>query len=177
MSATADFQAIITPWNAFYAAVAGVSATFLGLLFVALALRPKMMSQQGPTGLRLWAGQTFHSFFVVLIVALFALIPSGSAQTLVVALVIVGAQGVHRVLTDARNSRADPNPQWSSARSMLRFGTPLAAYVVVLWVAQALWRGDLDAVDWLVAAVFCLLLSAGGNCWDLLREAGAETLA
>lgn len=171
------FQSSLAPWGGFYAAVAGVSATFIGLLFVALALRPRMMSTQGPTGLRLWAGQTFHSFFVVLIVALFALVPSDSAQTLVVALLIVGAQGIHRVLTDAWSSRADPNPQWSSARSMLRFGTPLAAYAVALWVAQALWRGDVGALDWLVAVVFGLLFSAGSNCWDLLREAGAEPAA
>jgi hypothetical protein len=33
-------------------------------------------------------------------------------------------------------------------------------------------RGDADAVGWLVATVFFLMMSAAGNCWDLLREIG-----
>jgi hypothetical protein len=33
-------------------------------------------------------------------------------------------------------------------------------------------RGNAEAVGWLVATVFFLMMSAAGNCWDLLREIG-----
>src|SRR4051794_39379263 len=117
---TTAFGETLTAWNEFYTAVAGITATLVGLLFVSLALKPTMMTAAGPTGLRVWAGQTFHSFFVVLVVSLVALIPGDSAMGLIITLGIVGVQGLVRVVVDVRQSRLDPDPRWSSTRSLLR---------------------------------------------------------
>jgi len=171
---TTALGATLTAWNAFYSAVAGITATLVGLLFVALALKPAMMTAAGPTGLRVWAGQTFHSFFVVLVVSLVALIPEDSAMGLIITLGIVGVQGLVRVVVDVRQSRLDPDPHWSSPRSLLRFGLPIAAYLLCLWIAQALARGDVDALDWLLAVVFSLLFSASSNCWEVLKDVGNQ---
>ena len=46
------FGATLTVWNEFYTAVAGIAATLVGLLFVALEFNPSMMTATGPTGLR-----------------------------------------------------------------------------------------------------------------------------
>ena len=70
-----DRFAALAEWHDFFAAVAGVAATLVGLLFVALALNPAVMADDGPAGLRTWAGQTFHSFLMVLVIALVVLIP------------------------------------------------------------------------------------------------------
>jgi hypothetical protein len=40
-------QAYLTAWNAFYAAVAGIAVTLVGLLFVALALNPNLIGDRG----------------------------------------------------------------------------------------------------------------------------------
>jgi hypothetical protein len=48
----------------------------------------------------------------------------------------------------------------------------LAGYVIALWVGTQILLGDADAVGWLVASVFFLMMSAASNCWDLLREIG-----
>ena len=64
-----DRFATLTAWHDFFAAVAGVSATLVGLLFVALALNPAVMADDGLAGLGTWAGQTFHNFLIVLAVA------------------------------------------------------------------------------------------------------------
>jgi hypothetical protein len=169
---TTTFGTTLAEWHDFYAAVAGIAAALVGLLFVALALRPAIMANAGPAGVRVWSGQTFHSFLVVLVLALIALIPDDDASTLVVTLLILGLQGLVRVAFDVRRARRDPDPQWSSRRALTRFGSPVLAYLISLWAAWALWQGDDDALGWVVAVVFLLLLNATGNCWDLLKAIG-----
>ena len=65
-----DFGTALAGWNSLFSAVAGVSATLLGLLFVALGLNPRIMADDGPTGLRVWSSHTFHSFLVLLILGI-----------------------------------------------------------------------------------------------------------
>src|SRR5690349_5877924 len=127
---TTTFGATLAEWHDFSAAVAGIAAALVGLLFVALALRPQIMANVGPAGLHVWSGQTFHSFLVVLVLALIALIPDDDATTLVITLLVIGLQGLVRVAFDGRRARRDPDPQWSSRRALTRFGSPTLAYLL-----------------------------------------------
>jgi hypothetical protein len=167
-----DRFAALAAWHDFFAAVAGVAATLVGLLFVALALNPAVMADHGPAGLRTWAGQTFHSFLMVLVFALVVLIPEPGSLGLGLPLLVLGIWGVVRVATDARQVRSDPDPEWHGRSVLTRFASPLAGYAIAVWVGIQILRGDADAVGWLVATVFLLMMSAAGNCWDLLREIG-----
>jgi hypothetical protein len=167
-----DRFAAIAEWHDFFAAVAGVAATLVGLLFVALALNPAVMADDGPAGLRTWAGQTFHSFLMVLVFALVILIPDPGAVGLGLPVLILGVWGVARVFIDARQVRGDPDPEWHGRPVLTRFASPLSGYVIAVWVGTQVLQGDADAVGWLVATVFFLMMSAASNCWDLLREIG-----
>jgi uncharacterized membrane protein len=167
-----DRFAALGDWHDFFAAVAGVAATLVGLVFVALALNPTVMADDSPAGLRTWAGQTFQSFLMVLFVALVVLIPETGPLGLGLPVVIVGLWGVARVASDLRRVRRDPAPEWHGRQALTRFASPLAGYAIAVWVGTQVLRGDADAVGWLVATVFFLLMSAAGNCWDLLRETG-----
>jgi uncharacterized membrane protein len=167
-----DRFAALADWHDFFAAVAGVAATLVGLLFVALALNPAVMADDGPAGLRTWAGQTFHNFLMVLFVALIVLIPDTGPLGLGLPVLILGVWGVARVVADARRVRSDPAPEWHGRSVLSRFASPLAGYAIAVWVGTQVLRGDADAVGWLVATVFFLMMSAASNCWDLLREIG-----
>jgi hypothetical protein len=167
-----DHFAALAEWHDFFAAVAGVAATLIGLLFVALALNPAVMADDGPAGLRIWAGQTFHSFLMVLVFALVVLIPETGPLGLGLPVLILGIWGVARVIGDARRVRSDPSPEWHGRSVLTRFASPLTGYAIAVWVGTQTLRGDADAVGWLVATVFFLMMSAAGNCWDLLREIG-----
>jgi hypothetical protein len=167
-----DRFAAIAEWHDFFTAVAGVAATLVGLLFVALALNPAVMADDGPAGLRTWAGQTFHSFLMVLVIALVVLIPDTDRLGLGLPLFILGVWGVARVIADARQVRSDPAPEWHGRSMLTRFASPLAGYAIAVWVGTQILRGDADAVGWLVPTVFFLMMSAAGNCWDLLRDIG-----
>ena len=170
----ADFAAAAAEWHDFFAAVAGAAATLVGLLFVALALRPAIVADDGPAGLRAWAGQTFHSFLAVLAIALVALIPAASPRGLAITLVALGAQGAARVVADLRRARTDPDPAWRGRRALWHFAAPAAAYATCLWAAAEAWGGDAAALGWLVAVIFLLVMGAAGSCWDLLKAIGAR---
>jgi hypothetical protein len=167
-----DRFAALAAWHDFFAAVAGAAATLVGLLFVALALNPAVMADDGPAGLRTWAGQTFHNFLMVLVVALVALVPDAGPVGFGLPLLVLGGWGVARVAGDARRVRRDPAPEWHGRGVLTRFAAPLAGYAIAVWVGARALGGEAEAVGWLVPTVFLLTMSAAGNCWDLLREIG-----
>ena len=88
-----DFAGAAAEWYDFFGAVAGAAATLTGLLFVALALSPTTMGDQGPARLRVLSGQSFLGFLSVLVVALAALIPDTAPRGLAATLLVVGVQG------------------------------------------------------------------------------------
>lgn len=167
-----DFAAAVASWNPFFSAVAGAAATLVGLLFVSLALNPTVMGDDRPAGLRVWAGQTFHSFLMVLVVALVALIPGETPQAIAITLGIVGVTGLVRVANDARQARTDPDPRWRTRQSLLRFLSPTLAYAISVWAAVQAWSGDPESLGWIVAIVFLLTISAVASSWDLLKAMG-----
>lgn len=169
-----EFGAALLEWHDFFAAIAGVSGTLVGLLFVALGLNPRIMADESPAGLRIWAGQTFHSFLVVLVIGLAGLVPYRAGETFAITLAIVGVQGVVRVIMDLRRVNADHDPEWNARHALTRFVSPAAAYVISLWLAYSVWSKDVDALSWLVAIVFLLTMNAASSCWDLLKEIGAK---
>lgn len=164
--------AALAEWHDFFAAVAGVAATLIGLLFVALALNPTVMADASPAGLRIWAAQTFHDFLTVLIVALITLIPDADATGLGVPVLLLGLWGLARIVWAARRVSSDPAPEWHGRAVLGRFASPLIGYAIAVWVGIQILGGNAYAIGWLVATVFFLMVSAASNCWDLLREIG-----
>jgi Na+/melibiose symporter-like transporter len=169
-----SFAEQIGEWHEFYTTVAGLSATLVGLLFVSLGLNPGIVSKQGPAGIRVLAAQTFHNFVIVLVIALVALIPDDTAHALTITLLIVGVQGIIRVAFDLRRARRDPDPHWSAVQALARYVSPALAYLICLGVAWDLRDSISDALGWLVAVIFLLLMSATANCWDLLEAIGSR---
>ena len=169
-----SFSDQIAKWTEFYTTVAGLAATLVGLLFVGLSLNPRIMATDEHTGLRVLAAQTFHNFIILLVIALVALIPDESAYDLAITLLIVGLQGLLRVGLDLRRVRRDPDPRWSAVLALVRYVAPAVAYLICLGVAVDLRDSDSNALGWLVAVVFLLLMTAASNCWDLLEAIGGQ---
>ena len=118
--------------------------------------------------------QTFHSFLVVLVLALIAQIPDDSRTTFIISLGFVGVQGIGRLVLGIRLIWAtDTDSHWSGWAGLRRFATPLAAYVISLGVAWEIWRkDDNSAFGWMVAVILLLMIDAVGNCWDILKVIG-----
>jgi len=162
----------LAEWHEFFAAVASISGTLVGLLFVALGLNPAIMADTGPAGLRVWAGQTFHTFLVLMLLGLIGLVPTDVGEGFAITLAILGALGILRVASDVRRVRLDPDPEWGSRQALTRFISPTLAYLFCLWLAWRAWENDADALGWLIAIVFLLTISAAASCWDILKAIG-----
>ena len=160
-------------WTDFYSAVAGVAGVLVGLLFVALALRPKIMRDTSPPGLRIWCLQTFRGLVVMLAFSLIFLIPDPSGFGIGIAIVIVSLHVLRRTVTDIRTLRNDPDPHWSRGyEGLKRFWYLIVAYVITIAIGVSLMLNRAELVDWMVAPIFLLLMNAAVNSWSILKEAG-----
>jgi hypothetical protein len=56
-----------------------------------------------------------------------------------------------------------------------RFGLAVLSYLGLVAVGVAIWSQHSDGLDWLVAVVLILLLTAARNAWELLVEMGEGT--
>ncbi|MEZ4562167.1 MAG: hypothetical protein R2853_05480 [Thermomicrobiales bacterium] len=157
-------------WHDFFTAVTAIAGTLIGLLFVVIGLNPAIMADTSHAGMRMLIGQTFHSFLVLVLLGLSALVPSDYGTTLLISLLIVGVQGVIRVVRDVRLARTDPDPDWSGRAALTRVISPTLAYIFVLYTAYGIWRQDVGVLDWLVGIVLLLTISAATSCWDLMEE-------
>ncbi len=171
-----ELAATLTQWNTFYSVSAGIAATLIGLLFVALALNPRIMADDSPAGLRVWSGQTFHSFLMVLTLSMIAIIPHDGATSVAIALAIIGGTGLVGVGQAFRSVRRDPDPAWRPRRAFPQFFSPALAYGICLWAAFLAANDNVDALSWMVSVVFFLMMSAAASCWDLLKALGNPKL-
>ena len=167
-----DIGSALAEWHEFFATVAGVSGTLVGLLFVALGLNPAMMADTSPAGVRILAAQTFHSLLVLLVLGIIGLVPDDDGQTLMITLIILGLTGLVRVALDLRQVRTDPDPRWRGRHAVLGAVSPALAYLTCLWLAFVIWQENTEALGWFVAVVLLLTIDASSSCWDLLKHIG-----
>ncbi len=170
-----EFIDAVSAWHDFHAATAGIAATLIGLLFVGLAMNPAVMQDDGPTGMRTWAGLTFHSFLIVLAIALVVLIPEQSAEGMAIPIGMMSAHGVYRVTRDILTVARTTDPDWHWLSALSRFGFAWVAYVLGLWSAWLAWQQDIDSMYVMVWVIFLLVMSASSSCWDLLKFIGRDT--
>lgn len=101
-----------------------------------------------------------------MVVALEALVPGETPQAMAITFGIVGATGQVRVVSDARKSRTDPDPQWRTSQTLTRFLSPTLSDLILLGAAFEIRSGNLDALGWMVAIVSLLTMIAVASPWD-----------
>src|SRR4029077_3325685 len=94
-------QATFAGWHDFYVTMGTASASLIGLLFVALSLNLDSIIGDSRDDLRAFAEQAFSSFSTVLLIAVFFLIPQGSAGFLGALYVVLGLIAGSRLLRRA----------------------------------------------------------------------------
>jgi hypothetical protein len=165
-------QATFASWHDFYLTIGAASASLIGLLFVALSLNLDTITETSSEDLRALGEQAFNSFSLVLLIALFFLIPTNDPTTYGVAFVALAVGGSYRMLRRAppvwrgrQRDRLGESVGW-------RFVLPAAAMLGLLASGIGLVVDQPSALYWLVAVIIGLLMSAARSSWDLLVKVG-----
>ena len=154
------------PWSDLYVAMAGAAAALLGLLFVAVSINLEQVLRIAWLPLR--AGETLGVLVVLLMTAVFVLVPGQSPTVLGLelagtGLVLLGCDAALRV----RRGR----PPGAQARSIVVPAVIVACTGAPLVTAGAtLTAGAGGGLYWTVPALVAGFAGAVSNAWVLLVE-------
>lgn len=155
-------------WHDFYVTVGAASATLAGLLFVGLSLHLSIVVSHADV--KQLARVTLTDLILVLLVALFILIPSATSGQTGVELVISALGAILFVARAASESRAPGESRRIQSSLLLsRFGLSGLAFIgqAAIGVGFLVGQNSL-ALNALVAVILILLVVAVRNAWDLL---------
>lgn len=158
-----DIEIIFQEWQPFYSTIAGVTATLLGLLFVAISLNMDVFSGENMHYRRL-ARLTLGKFLYLLVISLVCVIPSQGGHGFVITTVIMCITGIWDTIAYIRNSRKQIDTPIFGAHYF-----PLLTYfAMIAFAVLLLVRSDSDWLYWFAASVIVMLISATRNAWDLM---------
>ena len=169
-SATDSLVRSLQQWQVFYTALAGVAATLVGLLFVALYMNVDLFIKAEHQYMKRMSRMVFGSFTLVLFSSLIFLIPNqgrlGIGIPIGVAAVVAIGDTLHAFLELRGPLRGLPARDRKHIRQGLtravvgRAVLAVGCLMLVMDVAGALY--------WIAAPILAALLAACRNCWDLL---------
>lgn len=164
-----EFAQRVQEWQLFYATVAGSSATLVGLLFVALSVNPDAVNRAKNGGMRLLAGQTFATFLYIIAIALTFLVPRQARLGTGLPLVLIAVLGLRITLPELGGARGNVTQGTGSRKVLRRVALKVIAFAMLIAIALGvLVSADATILDWMVAPMLILLISASLNSWDLL---------
>lgn len=169
-----SFQTIVQGWHDFYMVAGGASATLVGLLFVGLSLHLRTVLSRPEV--RSLASVTLTNFGLVLLIALFALIPQ-QPQGFSDDLIISGAISAGLVAPSLRAASRSQTRTLRVPRLFLRFGVSAVAYAGAVAAGVLIQRGSYGTgLGWLAVVSITLNVVSLRNSWDLLVTVGAARM-
>ena len=156
-------------WSGFYATIATVAATLLGLLFVAISINAESLGPGHEDSRRL-AEQGFQNYLAVLLVALVAMFPGMSSDTLGVVAISVTIVASIWVLIRFWQTLRDARQLKGRFSSVRRHAVSVLGFVMLIYSAFRMRSGDpgQDAPDIFASALIVLVSSATVASWELL---------
>ncbi len=169
------FAQMTQDWTAFFSALAQVSGSLVGLVFVALTFNAKALGVGGNPMLGALAQQTFADFLLLLLISLLMLVPHISAGNIGALFILFSALDTLRIVRNLLRLRShlrSPAGGWQVTRRYLLSGL---AHIQLLWVGIDLIRGNSSSsltFSLLFSGIFLLLISGCRSAWLLLVHQG-----
>ncbi len=164
-----SFAEDLHQWQGFFTLLGEATASFAGLLFVALALNAERFATNENRHLMLLARQTFFNLMALTAISLLALAPSFAvSSTLGQALIAASGAGIGTCLMAIREEkrvRVDKRPSREYVRA---YYGPAIMYGLQLIPAIRMVEGTPNNLSYVSAAAIALLLTSARNAWLLL---------
>jgi hypothetical protein len=170
-----NFADVLAPWHDFYLLAGTVSATLMGLLFVAMSIHWDVVLHDTKAHLHAIALEAFGSFIVVTFLALMLLTPVGTGRPIGLGLVVLGALRLLVALRQSRQIWGGKSEDTSFSKRGVVFRALLVplAFALLAGGGAFIYSGHLDpGISLLVGAVFVLLAMGARASWDLLVLVG-----
>src|SRR5215472_100253 len=160
-------------WHDFYMLLGTASAALVALLFVAVSIGASFLTPERSTATRTFMSPVVFHFSTLLLISLAALVPSHTALSLAVGIVLVAVAGLgYTTVVLVGLARA------SVTDVADRFGygiLPLAAYLAMLAAAGLVISPAALGGYVLAVAVLLLLAINIRNAWDLMLAFARQT--
>ena len=146
----------------------GSAATLLGLLFVAVSVRPGGDFSRLRSATRTLAAQAFQNYLAVIVISSVALFPDVSGMTIGLVTLIVGSSGIVGIAvrvwrTSMKNSVDQPR-----AATWWRHIISISGLGLLLFAAAQFLLGNNDSLHVLAGGIIMLLVSSATISWQLL---------
>jgi hypothetical protein len=159
------FSEFVSQWQLFFATVAGITATLMGLIFLSLSLKLDIIRKSNDKGTLQIAWQTFVNFFFLIMFALVFLVPEQTAAGLVLPLLIISLVAIAITISQAlRTFRIGIN----LTKILIESVPSLVAFIGMIIVIGLLYYDNVQSLVWLLPIVIILLAVAVRNAWNLL---------
>jgi hypothetical protein len=176
-----QFQQVLHDWQPFYQLVGGIAGTLIGLMFIAMSVGTRMVSDdtspeqlaETDQQIRTFASPTITHLSAVVVIAGVMCMPITDMRVLSVSLGLIGMAGLYysaftyRGLMDHHRKRGLQKENWT-----FHFKLPLACYVALLLTVAGLQAGyrPLPALSWSV--IFFVIASIRNSWVTTLYTAG-----
>lgn len=155
-------------WSGFFAAIAGASASLLGLLFVAVSINADETIGPGRENSRRLAEQAFQNYLAVLLVSLLALIPEITARMLGFATATVVGLWMVLNLVRLSHSLRNRNSEDSHRNALRRHVISLFGSALLIYASVRMAEQHADDRIFYATALIVLLSSATMVAWEFL---------
>ncbi len=156
-------------WHDFYLLVGGAAATLVGLMFVAISLGSRLITERSLPGLRVFVDPTLIHFIYVLVIATVVVVPTLTRNPLGILLIIVGLLSFGRALRMVPFMREQHRKQVVDAHDWVwHLITPSVSYLLFVGTGIGLVQGVDLAFNGLAFASILLLVAGIRNAWDMV---------
>lgn len=156
-------------WHDFYLLVGTAAATLVGLIFVAISLGSRLITEQSMPALRVFVTPTIIHFIYVLVIATVMLVPAVRRMPLGTLLVIAGLLSFGRSVSAVPYMLRQRGEQIIDTHDWVWYLiVPSLSYLLFVGTGIGLLLGASQALDGLALASILLLVNGIRNAWDMV---------
>ena len=156
-------------WHDFYILAGTAAATLVGLMFVAISLASRFITERSRPALQVFVHPTLIHFIYVLVLAAVVLVPTLTRRPLGVLLVLVGLLSFANALRMVPYMRQQQREQEADRDDWVWYLiVPSVSYLLFVGAGIGLLLGINRALNILAFASILLLVNGIRNAWDMV---------
>jgi len=156
-------------WQNFYILVGGAAATLVGLMFVAISLGSRLITERSVPALRVWVHPTLIHFIYVLVIATIIMVPTLTRSPLGILLIFAGLLSFGNALRMVPYMWQQQREQEADRGDWVWYLiVPSIIYLLFVGTGIGLLLGDNRALNVLAFAIILLLVNGIRNAWDMV---------